>query len=91
MSNKGIEGIKTCTDTIKSEIFIWFWEDIWKRMTEGSERIKNPVIIWDNASLHTLKETTEFMTKQGIKWVTITPYSPQLNSAERSLDILKIN
>ena len=89
MSNKGIEGIKACTGTINSENFILFWEDIWKRMTDGSERIKNPVIIWDNASLHTWKETTEFMTKLGIKWVTITPYSPQLNAAEKIIGYIK--
>ena len=89
MSNKGIEGIKACTGTINSEILIWFWEDIWKRMIDGSERIKNPVIIWDNVSRHTWKETSEFMAKLGTKWVTITPYSPELNAAEKIIGYIK--
>ena len=33
------------------------------------------VIIWDNESLYTLKESTEFMKSKVIKWITITLYS----------------
>ena len=75
ISSKGIEGIKASTNSINSEIFTWFCEDVWRRFTDWDERTQTPVIIWDNASLHTWKESTEFMKKQGIKWITITPYS----------------
>ena len=89
ISNKGIEGIKASTNSINSQIFTWFCEDVWRRLTDGDEKTQTPVIIWDNASLHTWKESTEFMKKQGIKWITITPYSPQLNAAEKIIGFIK--
>ena len=75
ISSKDIEGIKYSTNSINSKIFTWFCEYVWRRLTDGDERTQTSVIIWDNASLHTWKESTEFMKKQGIKWITIIPYS----------------
>ena len=69
--SKGTEGIKALTN---SEKFIWFYEDIWRRLAD--EKSQTPVIIWDKTSFHTFKESTEFMKSKGIKWITITPYSP---------------
>ena len=89
MSNRGIEGIKASTCTIDSEVYIWFCKNVWRRLTSKTEKIRDPVIIWDNASLHIWKESAEFMYKQGIKWVTITPYSPQLNPAEKIIGFIK--
>ena len=76
ISNRGIEGIKASTSTIDSEVYIWLCKDVWRRLTSKAEKIKDPVIIWDNASIHIWKESAEFMLKQGIRWVTITPYKP---------------
>ena len=89
MSSRGIEGIKASTSSINSEVYIWFWEDVWKKLTSKSGGVKDPVIICDNASLHIWKESAEFMLKHGIKWVTITPYSPQLNAAEKIIGFIK--
>ena len=89
ISNSGIEGIKASTSTIESEVYIWFCKDVWRRLISKIDKIKDRVIIWDNASLHIWKESTEFMHKNGIKWVTITPYSLQLNSAEKIIGFIK--
>ena len=60
ISNKGTEGIKAHSNSNNSENFTWFYEDVLKEVGRWDENNKTPVIIWDNASLHTLKESTEF-------------------------------
>ena len=89
ISNRGVEGVKAITKSINTEIFIWFLEDIWERLTDEGEVAKDPVIVWDNASLHVWKDSTEFMVKRGIRCVTITPYSSQLNPAEKVIGLIK--
>ena len=75
ISSKGIEGIKAHINSNNSEIFTWFCEDVWRRLTDGDERTQTPVIIWDNASLRIWKESTEFMKSKRTKRITITLYS----------------
>ena len=89
ISNRGAEGVKASTKSINTEIFIWFLEDIWERLTDEVEVAKDPVIIWDNASLHVWKDSTEFMVKRGIRCVTIAPCSPQLNPVEKVIGLIK--
>ena len=87
ISSRGTEGIEAHTNSNNSENFIWFYEDVWRRLAD--EKNQTPVIIRDNASLHTLIESTEFMKSKGIKWITITLYSPQLNEAEKIIGFIK--
>ena len=89
ISSKDTEGIKAYTNSNNSENFIWFYEDAWRRLAD--EKNQTPAIIWDNASLHTLKESTKFMKSKGIKWITITLYTPQLNAAEKIIGFIKYN
>ena len=74
ISIKYIEGIKVCTNSNNSENLLGF-----VKMFGGGLKMRwevpTLVIIWDNASIHTLKESTEFMKSKGIKWITNTPYS----------------
>ena len=87
--NRGLEGVKASARSINAEDFIWFLEDIWKRLTDKVEGVNDPVIIWDNASLHVWKESAEFMKDRGIRCVIITPYSHQLNSVEKTIGVIK--
>lgn len=66
ISGRGIEGIKAANYSIESQIFIWFIEDIWKRLLVELEHRKGPVIIFDNASLHMSKDSTSFLINKGI-------------------------
>ena len=88
-SERGIEGVKAWTGSIDSMVFCWFIEDVWNRMISKENGIKNPVIILDNASLHTWRDSAELMKKSKIKCISITPYSPQLNAAEKMITIIK--
>ena len=89
ISSKGIEGIKAHINSNNSEIFTWFCEDVWRRLTDGDERTQTPVIIWDNASLRTRKESTEFMKSKRTKRITITLYSPQMSAAKKIIGFIK--
>ena len=89
ISNRGLEGGKASTGSINAEIFIWFMEDIWERLTDEVEGVNDPVIIWDNVSLHVWKESAEFMKDRGIRCVAITPYSLQLNPVEKKIGVIK--
>ena len=47
------------------------------------------IIVWDNASLHTSKEVREYINSTKIIILTINPYSPCLNPAERLILYIK--
>ena len=89
ISNRRLEGVKASTRFINAEIFIWFLEDIWERLTDEVEGVNDPVLIWDNALLHVWKESAEFMKDRGIRCVAIIPYLPQLNSEEKTIRVVK--
>ena len=46
-------------------------------------------IVLDNASLHKSKDTIKFIRKNSIKLISIPPYSPQLNAAEKMIALIK--
>lgn len=88
-SSRGIEGIKAATESINTRIFWWFLEDVWSRINADDEGLPKPVVILDNATLHTSSISAKFMADKGIRWVSITPYSPQLNAAEKVIAAIK--
>ena len=81
-SERGIEGLKAWTGSIDSMVYCWFIEDVWNRVISKENCLINSVIILNNASLHTWRDSAELMKKFKIKFINITPYSPQLNAAE---------
>ena len=88
LSEQAIEGIKDAEKSIEGKTFYWFISDVWRKMWEknGNNKV---CIIMDNAALHKSKAVVEGIQRDGIRWVTITPYSPQLNAAEKMIAVLK--
>ena len=44
--------------------------------------VEETVLVFDNATIHTSRTTQEFLVQNGLKALTIAPYSPQLKTAE---------
>ena len=65
-----------CFNLIKT--FWWFINDIWISLNSELEESPKFIFIFDKASFHRNKEMTYFRMKRKIKWITIPPYSPQI-------------
>ena len=67
-----------------------FWINWW-----GSEKLNfkksniNYYIICDNATIHKSKLISDFLIENNIRMVTISPYSPALNAAEKIILAIK--
>ena len=88
-SKRRIEGILASNFSINAKIFIFFLNDLWDRLENGGLQENKSWIIMDNASLHKWQETIKFLEKKRAKLKTITPYSPQLNAAEKMIALIK--
>ena len=90
LSEKQIEFIIASNKSITHQIFCWFLSDILKRLQHGGWDTSQVCFIFDNASLHSSSNSIKYMKEQGIKSITIPPYSPQLNPAEKLIEAIKI-
>ena len=88
-SASGVKGIMASSKSINTTSFIWFLEDMLNHITEKGVSRDKICIIFDNSSVHTNGDSAEFMMTKKIKWVTIAPYSPQLNPAEKLIALVK--
>ena len=89
ISKEMVEGILASDWSINSKSFTWFIYDIWKNNVWGKDKKGKQVIILDNSSVHNSKKSLTFMKKKGIKCLSIPPYSPQLNAAEKVIGAIK--
>ena len=89
LSSSGIEGILASTTSINSQNFTVFIYDLWCNLHKEEEAIYNPLLVFDNSKIHSIKISTKFIEKHSIKWLTIPPYSPQLNPAEKIIGMIK--
>ncbi|QQP50231.1 Uncharacterized protein FKW44_011161, partial [Caligus rogercresseyi] len=48
-------------------------------------RLKDCLLMWDNARPHTATDTREFLTRRDVEPVKQSPYSPDLNLCDRFL------
>ncbi|QQP42123.1 Uncharacterized protein FKW44_016693 [Caligus rogercresseyi] len=46
-------------------------------------RMKDCLLMWDNAHPHTATDTREFLTRRDVEPVKQSPYSPDLNLSDR--------
>ena len=90
-SSVKIEGILASNISIKSFSFRKFVSDIWKWRSEYEpESFDNIFLVLDNASFHVNEAAVKFYEEQRVKWITIPPYSPQLNPAEKLIAWIKV-
>ena len=88
-SKRRIEGIIASNNSIISKIFWFFLNDIWNKFSNADHLRRKPVIILDNWKLHKSKETLNFVDLKGIRFLSIPPYTPQLNGAEKMIALIR--
>ena len=79
----------TWSKSINTKIFVWFLGDLSNNLKRDSGNKKPACFIFDNSSVHTNTDIKNFSEKAGIRWITIPPYSPQLNPCEKIIAIIK--
>ena len=89
LSWSGVEGLLASNKSINSELFVWFIRDIWQMAKRKGGQEEKVWILWDNSSMHVSQKSTEFMKQAGIPCLTIPPYCPQLNAAEKAIALIK--
>jgi len=79
----------TKTDTF----FDWLKDDLLPEIQIFSlkNKIRNLVLVLDNASFHKAKKIQELVESYGFKLLFLSPYSPDLNPIEHQWWVLKHN
>ena len=89
-SYKRVEGILASNISIKSFSYKNFVSAIWKRQIETDEDKSDKVcIVFDNASFHVNEAAICCYRELEARWISIPPYSPQLNPTEKLIAKIK--
>ena len=89
LSRKQVEGILASNASINSEMFKWFMKYVANLIEKEESRGRKFWFIMDNSQVHWSNKWRDFMKKLNIKCITISPYSPQLNAAEKLIGLIK--
>ena len=89
LSKTKIEEIIASTVSINKTIFMWFLRNVWKNIQKDETSNGKECFIFDNSKVHSNEASQNIMKKYGIRWISISPYSPQLNSAEMIIGVIK--
>ena len=89
LSKQSVEAIIAWSKSINTRIFTWFLGDLSSNLRRDVGSTKPACFIFYNSSVHTNTDIKIFSEKAVIRWITIPPYSPQLNSCEKIIAIIK--
>ncbi|QQP39897.1 Uncharacterized protein FKW44_013757, partial [Caligus rogercresseyi] len=79
-SEAGIDNCTTSRDHSRPEHHDGVPEDDWEGFLSLQKvRLKDCLLMWDNARPHTATNTKEFLTRRDVEPVKQSPYSPDLN------------
>ena len=62
---------------------------MWHRYNDNDNFETLPVFIFDNASYFVSSKSQKFLKQTNVRPITISPYSPQLNSVEKLIAAIK--
>ena len=77
------------TGSINKKLFVQFINDIWNELNEENSDDPKAWFIMNKSSVHKNEHVIKTVENQRIRCITIPPYSPQLNAAEKTIAILK--
>ena len=89
ISSQKIEGMLVSDKSINKKMFMWFIYDLWTQFEADGRDTKRICLIFDNSRVHWNKDLQKFTFRHGIKWISIPPSSPQLNSSEKVIELIK--
>ena len=80
----GVKGVTTGQCTINFLEKVCEWRN---KNTKLSK--KRFVFIWDNASVNVWSDVSDFISRSGLRLLTIPPYMPAMNPAEKVISWIK--
>ena len=89
ISSQRVEGLLASTGSIISKSFWLFIKDVKDSNMHLNNWNKKTCFIFDNSSLHRSQEFKKFINKNEVRWISIPPYTPQLNPAEKIIVVIK--
>ena len=89
LSRKRVEWILASNKSIDSTMFKWFMQDVVNMKNKERDYSNKLWFIMDNSPIHCSIEWKDFMKNSKVRWITIPPYSPQLNAAEKLIWLVK--
>ena len=91
LSYKRVYGLMGKEDTNKSEIVKYYLKNLYEDLIRTDKNQANrTIVIWDNAPVHSSNATTEFIKSAKLRVLTIPPYTPSLNPAEKLINSIKM-
>ena len=89
LSNMRVEGLMASTTSIISKSFCLFIKDLKEAYNRYDYQNNKTYFIFDNCSLHRSKDFKQFAYEHSVRWISIPPYTPQLNPAEKIIAVIK--
>ena len=89
ISQERLEGLMASTGSIVTKSFWVFMKKIHEEAIKDQNEPNKFWMVLDNASLHRNKPWLEIWNKNGMRWITISPYTPQFNAAEKIIAVIK--
>ena len=89
-SQQGVEGIMGTSSTFNQTKYINFLKKLVIEV-KNRQRIDNRkiAIVADNCRFHRTKRAQLFFKKEGIMWLFIPPYCPEINPCEKLINMIK--
>ena len=89
LSDRKVEAIMASSNSITKKVVTKFVSNLWAKLRKERAGMENACLIYDNTSCHINKEVNEFLQRKEICVLSIPPYSPQLNWAEKVIAYIK--
>ena len=91
LSKTRVLGLMGKEETNKSEIMKHYLKCMFQNLNNRDiSQDKRTIIVWDNAPVHTSNATIEFIRSAKLRVLSIPPYTPSLNPAEKLINAIKI-
>ena len=91
LSHKRVYGLMGKEDTNTSYIVRHYLRSLNEdRIISDESQENRTIVVWDNAFVHSSSITTEFVKSANLRVLTIPPYTPCLNPAEKLINSIKM-
>ena len=89
-SQLGVEGIMGTQSTFNQMKYVRFLKNLFDKLKRDDNYHPSKVaIIWDNCRFHRTAKVKSFINKNKLKWIFIPPYSLEINSWEKLINMIK--
>ena len=89
-SSTRVEGIMGTTTNMNTKKYLQFLRSLLEKLrTIDNIDLSRVVLVVDNCRFHRSKDVRQELKRQGILWLFIPPYSPEINAWEKIINYIK--